>query len=261
MSLTAVTCKDGAIRQMEVVFSPEMTNVDRKKKYYFCRGCFGEMRLRLPKNRINHFAHLPGSSCGLAGESARHMEAKNYIYNVYKQDKRYQRVEMEHRLWNDERIGDVVLYPENHEIPPTVVEIQNSLMGVDEINARFDDWNGTGYSMLWILTDKVIHPEEDHAREKVIPKWVRYLHKIYMGRVYVYSNNRIHVVHLSGVSRYNDYMDYEHFLKATKLVDSRIVTSKTLLQVTSDNLSTGRKLEIARFYDKKFWNNERSNEL
>lgn len=163
---------------------------------------------------------------------------------------------MEHRLWNDERIGDVVLYPENHEIPPTVIEIQNSSMSVIELDERFDDWNGTGYSMLWILTEKVIHPEEDHAREKVIPKWVRHLHKIYMGRVYVYSDNNLYVVHLGNVSRYNEYLGYEHNLKATRLIDVRMVKNKNLLQTTSNDRSTGRKFEIARFYDKKFWNTD-----
>jgi len=248
MSLTAV------MNNGDVVSSPEMMNADRKKKYYFCRNCLCEMRLKISKNRINHFAHMPNASCGLAGESMLHMEAKNYIYNVYKNDKHYRTVEMEHRLWSDERIGDVVLYPENTDILPTVIEIQNSSMTADEIDARFDDWNGAGHAMLWIITDKVIHTERDRDNEKSVPKWVRHLHKIYMGRVYVYSGNNVHVVHLDSVSRYNDYMDYEYFLKATKTVDSRIVDSKNLLQATSKDRQNGGEFMISRFYDKKFWN-------
>ena len=191
---------------------------------------------------------MPNSGCGLAGESMKHMEAKKWFFDLYKNDEKYRTVEIEHRLWNDERIGDVVLYPKNIEIPPTVIEIQNSSISVDEINARFDDWNGAEHSMLWVVTDNVIDPfSEDEIRA---PAWVKLLHQIYMGRVYVYSGDAVHAVHLESVTRYNEWIDAEYYLKSTKDVWSKPIKSYNLFQ---PNLRKGQTKLISRFYDKKFW--------
>jgi len=240
MPLTA-TMKNG-----EIVYSPEMTNADRKKETYFCRNCNAEMRLRIPKKKITHFAHL-SKGCGLAGESIQHMEAKKWVFDQYQDNKKYRSVEMERRLWNDERIGDVVLYPENIELYPTVIEIQNSSMSVEELNARVKDWNGEDHAMLWIVTKNVLDPfTEDEIR---VPAWVKLLHRLYIGRVYVYHDNNIYAVHLDGVTRYNDYTGNDYYLKSTKTVCSRKVKKYDLLQTTPYK---GDEL-ISRFYDKKFW--------
>lgn len=242
MPLTAIK-NDG-----DVVYSPEMTNANRKKDFYFCRNCHAEMRLRIPKKKITHFAHL-SKGCGLAGESMQHMEAKKWIFDQYRNDKKYRSVEMERRLWNDERIGDVVLYPKNIELHPTVIEIQNSSMSVAELHARFADWNGEDHAMLWIVTRNVIDPfAEDEVR---VPAWVKLLHRLFIGRVYVYHDNNIYAVHLESVTRYNDYTGAEYYLKSTKTVNSRKVRKYDLLQTTTYK---GNNELISRFYDKRFWN-------
>lgn len=193
---------------------------------------------------------MPNNRCGLAGESMKHMEAKKWFFDLYKNDGRYRTVEMERRLWNDERIGDVVLYPKNVETMPTVIEIQNSPISVDEIDERFNDWNIAGHHMLWVLTNDVIDMFVDD--EQRIPMWVRHLHLIYMGRVYVYSNNNIYTVHLDKVSRYTDD-GYEYYLKATKIASNKVVSSKNILQTESIDKYTNKRYFISRFYDKRFW--------
>jgi competence CoiA-like predicted nuclease len=242
MSLTAMT------KDEDVIYSPELTDDDRKKAFYFCRNCNVEMRLRIPKNKITHFTHLPNDGCGLAGESALHMEAKKYFFDLYKNDDKYRTVEMERRLWNDERIGDVVLYPENVEIHPTVIEVQNSPIGVDEIHQRFDDWNEAEHAMLWILTANRINPfAEDEIR---VPGWVKLLHRLYAGRVYVYHDNDIYAVHFESVTRDNEWTGSEYYLKNTKTITNKIIKGHNLFQTRPFR---GYPKVISRFYDKKFW--------
>lgn len=232
----------------DVVYSPEMTNDDRKKDFYFCRNCNSEMRLRIPKNKVTHFAHMPNNGCGLSGESMVHMEAKKYFFDMYKNDGKYRSVEMERRLWNDERIGDVVLYPKNVEVQPTVIEIQNSSISIDEIHQRFDDWNGEDHAMLWIVTANVIDPfAEDEIR---VPAWVKLLHRVYMGRVYVYHDSNIYAVHFESVDRYNEWTGSEYYLKNTKTIMSKIIEGHNVFQT---HPWKGYAKSISRFYDKKFW--------
>jgi len=247
--------------EKDFVLACDMKENDRASKYYFCRHCGAEMRLVLPeKNIINHFRHLSNNGCVLASESPKHLEAKQFFYDLYKNNPLYNNVELE-SSWNGlehDRIGDVVLYPKERNVHPTVIEVQNSSISIDEINERFIDWNTFDltpdglYAMLWVLTDNVVIPNDPDIEARV-PKWARLLHQIYMGRTYIYSDAAIYATHFHSVSRYNEWTGGAYYLKTTKYIESQKVINYNILQTNSGGGKYGDNRLISRFYDKKFW--------
>ena len=130
----------------DIVFACDMEEDDRASKFYFCRHCGVEMRLVLPeKDIIKHFRHTASGECNWASESPKHLEAKQFFYDMYKNNPLYKSVDME-SPWNGlekDRIGDVVLYPTVKNVHPTVIEVQNSRISTDEIVDRFNEIIGS----------------------------------------------------------------------------------------------------------------------
>ena len=238
MSITSITHDHG------VVIADDMDERDRAENYFFCRYCGGEMRLVIPHigHRIKFFRHLPGESCIYGGESHQHLEAKMFFYNKYKDDPNYERVEVEGVLEftdNDgnhiKRIGDIVLYPKDKSIRPTVIEVQSSNISSDEIIARFDDWNDIHdnrgkykfykgirngkktslydrvkdmYNVLWVYVaiDGV----------KKIPKWTMSLRYIYGGKLYVFFDGVLYDMRFDRGSN-----GYSRVIKCSNMIEIR----------------------------------------
>lgn len=159
------------------VIALELNRFDHHKKaWYFCPYCRSELVLKAGDVKIHHFAHKVKSDCIMNGESQKHLEGKAFIYNLNDT-----LAEFEKRVGN--RIGDVVL-------GNTVIEIQNSNISVDEIKDRFKDWNESGYSMMWILTDNQIDVNNPITK---IKGWHQELFNIY-GCLYVYSNGGLYKI-------------------------------------------------------------------
>ena len=236
MPLTAINWDN------EIVLAQDLDECDRDGGYY-CKHCGSGMRLVLPKkNIIKHFRHEPGSDCEYASESIKHLEAKMFFYNTYLKKYPKQDIELEKR--GGDRIGDLI-------VGNTVIEIQNSSISENEIDARFNDWNNAGYQMLWIITDNVISP--DQTEEKRIPSWVRKLHKIYMGRVYMYSDNHIYTVHFYPVYRENEWGECVNYVKTIKNIGVKRINKYSILKTTSCASNLGKIYKISRFYDKAWW--------
>lgn len=221
MPITARTSQD------DMIIAPYLQESDRAKNYYFCRFCDGEMTLVLPsKNITNHFRHIENCGCICGGESLKHIEAKIFFYQMYNGA-----AVLEKQV--GDRIGDAV-------VNTTVIEIQNSATSEKEIEERFQDWNAAGYNMLWVITDNIIHPSRVDEKTTV-PKWVRKLHQIYMGRVYMYSDWQLYAIHL------------EYVTKTIKIPRIGYVDKYGILNTISGGGEWGNEYNISRFYDKAWW--------
>lgn len=211
MTLTAIVPDHG------VVIADDMCEGDRAENHFFCKYCGGELRLVLPSHKIKHFRHLPGASCMYSGESYQHLEAKMFFYNKFLNDDNYKSVELEKVIHLNDvdgnsfmRIGDVVIYPKDESIRPTVIEVQHSNITNNEIMARFHDWNDIrrsrvkyeyyksnrngkkvmrqrnvydSYNMLWVYV-----PGGNNG----IPKWSMSLRSIYGGKLYIFFNGLLY---------------------------------------------------------------------
>lgn len=196
MPITAKT------QNADMVIAADLHESDRARGYYYCRFCGTEMKLVLPKkNIVKHFRHVDKCDCAHSGESMAHLEAKMYFYNLYKDDPLYSKVSMEEIV--GDRIGDIVLHHARANKRGIVIEIQNSVISTDEIGDRFDDWNGYGYDMLWVVTERVITIDDDgYVARK--PKWTKKLHQIFMGRVYQYIGGVVYAIHFHPVHARSD---------------------------------------------------------
>lgn len=227
----------------DMVIASDLCDNDRAQNYYKCRFCGEDMVLVLPKkNIVKHFRHVAKNDCPNSGESMMHLEAKKYFYDLYKHDSAYTGVSMEEVV--GDRIGDVVLHTPNGKMN-IVIEIQNSSIPIEEIGDRFDDWNAAGYSMIWVVTPNVINHEAEYSEAR-IPKWARALHKIYLGRVYIYSDNMVYAAHLSSVYREDVYVGWR-YCNTIKDITTRKLDSAVVKHVD------GEYREISLFSDGVWW--------
>lgn len=244
MPITAKT------RDADIVIAADLNESDRARGYFYCRYCGAEMKLVLPKkNIVKHFRHVNKCDCPHSGESVAHLEAKMYFYNLYKDDTQYCDVVMEESV--GDRIGDVVLHPARATVRGVVIEIQNSGISPDEIGDRFDDWNGYGYDMLWVVTERVITIDDDgYVARK--PKWTKKLHQIYMGRVYQYIDGVVYAVHFHPVharDRGNTLDRYGNIL-----MPCRVVVDNMALRRCVTNPWRGEPARhTARAQDSSWW--------
>lgn len=227
----------------DIVIASDLCGNDRAQNYYKCRFCGEDMVLVLPKKEIvKHFRHVVKTDCPTSGESMIHLEAKKYFYDLYKHDGTYTKVLMEEMV--GDRIGDVVLHTPDG-IPNIVIEVQNSPIKIEEVWDRFDDWNAEGYSMIWVVTPNVINHVAEYSEAR-IPKWSRALHTIYLGRVYIYSENVVYSAHLSPVYRDDAYVGWR-YCNTIKDVATRKLNDSSIKHIN------GKYRKMSLFSDGAWW--------
>lgn len=227
----------------DVVYSIGLAVKDQRNKYY-CRGCGARMSLKLPYNKVEHFAHYPGHSpCNYGvGETEEHLAAKKFFYNKYVNDPTYEKVELESEMDGGERRGDVVLYPADHNIKPTVIEVQKSTIPKLEIQDRFHDWNRCGYSMMWVVIPS----------SNKVPGWVHYIKDIYFGVLYVYKDDAIHIVYRGKCEDVSDFCITPGLNSSDNYMLS-MIGSDVICDINEKNIvkESEKKHEIVDFSDKK----------
>lgn len=205
----------------ERVVSFDLNEEDRDRGFR-CPYCDSDLSLVIPKHKITHFRHHDASKCILSGESELHLECKEFLYNHYISTGKYD-VELESRQFITDgipkRIGDVVLFPKKEsgiKLGPIVIEVQNSNIECSEIHNRFNDWNGGGFNMLWVLTSNNLHKK----REDV-------LNRIYGGISHIYSTDLKKIfIRVRGHNNPQTRIDQSHFIKG-------YITNMKIIQMNS----------------------------
>lgn len=239
-----------------------------RRLMYFCPVCEALLVLRQGKVRVWHFAHPPGSECLSAGETQEHLEMKEHLYLAL--SAQMQSCELEYSL--GERRIDIWLGDGGLQV---AIECQASRLPVEELRHKLVDYSKAGLYCLYIIhahrltgasAQKQPLPALD-GKEVRVADWIRALHALYWGRVYVYDQGSVFPVHLEKVYRYveNAYNadgeevgDYDTLLKATKtlrvgkpiknLSDIQCQVTNCLSRALPD-----KGYLIARFWDKAFW--------
>ena len=159
------------------------------------------------------------------------------------------------------RFADI--YFEMKDRSEIVVEVQNSVISVNEIKNRMNDYNKNGVHVLWILNGDgkcCFSPKQpiDQTLAKMSPAEI-FLHRIYGGRVYYVklkeTKKRISLLQVYGL-HFSKTLEKKHrgmfktqygnfFIRDTHFI--QIADLKLLLTDFSG-------YKIARFYDKNFRN-------
>lgn len=184
---------------------------------------------------------------------------KKFLYNWFKKLKDIKKIELEYNL--EFAIPDI--YIKLGEFEEVAIECQCSKISEKEIIQRTKKYSVNGIHVLWILGTKKYLVENHEAwsseteyKRSKIEKW---LQSIYFGRVYYcekIATNEFHIVpvRFKSATRSVEWFTispYTKYLKtiATISVGKDIENQKLLLTLSNDHL-------IARFMDKKWWENE-----
>ena len=132
------------------------------KREYFCPECGQKTRLKAGAMKINHFAHLPNSTCpNKTKESIAHLEGKRLLYDLLRHSK-WEDVSLETPFPEIGRRADVSAKSTDDQGTVTCVfEIQNSGMSVEEVDQRTADYNSIGVHVVWIPVFQSFDIEDD----------------------------------------------------------------------------------------------------
>jgi hypothetical protein len=169
---------------MVVVMLAAIRASDQKKVYSFhsrkqegpwlCPdpACGEQLLLRICDDKIDHFAHYPGLTCGnSSGETYLHYAAKKDLFEKLSKDSRVTGLELERVLKGCR--PDISFY---YEGKPIVIEVQLANLTMGEIDRRTRNYFKLGVAVLWVnLTGR---GEED----VFLPKdWERYISSLGFG--------------------------------------------------------------------------------
>lgn len=143
---------------------------------FTCPKCLAEVILRKGNIKVHHFGHKPPVFCKRGeGESVQHMAAKLAIYDALRIEPNVTGLELEKDFGIS--IADVFAFISN---VPVALEIQRSILSVNEITQRTENYRKLGVAVLWVALSR---PELEAA--KYSPNaWEKWCHAAYFGRVY-----------------------------------------------------------------------------
>jgi hypothetical protein len=134
--------------------------------------CGEKLLLRVCSDKIDHFAHYPGSTCGhSSGETELHWRAKKDIFERLLRDPRVTGLELERVLKGCR--PDVSFYYDGR---PIAIEVQLSSIPLYEISRRTKRYFQLGIAVLWVN----LTPREEG--DVFLPKdWERWLSSLGFG--------------------------------------------------------------------------------
>ncbi len=134
-----------------------------KRVDYTCLECGAPLRVRRGFYQVAHFYHFKvGKPCSQRKKGKVHLNIQLDL------QKRLQ-AKMEVRFPEISRIADVVW-----EEKRLVFEIQVSPISDAEVQARMNDYQSIGYSVVWILYDKTFNQDKLSAAEHYLKDFTHY---------------------------------------------------------------------------------------
>lgn len=158
-------------------------DAQREDGPFFCPGCCQPVILKQGRTRAAHFAHQPESICTYQeqGESEEHREAKLAIYQALSTVPGVANLQLEHYL-QDVRPDLFFCYKGSN----VAIEVQLSTLSIDLLERRTLAYASKHVAVLW--TPPL---PSDVDEERYAPRdWERYLHGLYYGRVYYWTQGQ-----------------------------------------------------------------------
>ncbi len=166
--------------------SPEGTvliarDVTKQDGPFRCSACEAQMIIKKGLLKIDHFAHVPNTSCEYgSGETEEHLVAKMSIYdNLRAKDIN---VILEKPLSPKVRADLLIEYPSGRKV---AIEVQRSTMTREECIRRMLNYQETGIPVLWILLNDV-----KDGWKRVIQQ-EKFFHGIYFGKVIYFDHGSV----------------------------------------------------------------------
>lgn len=221
--------------------------------FLVCPSCKDKVIFVNAKKRIKHFRHEVESDCNFEPETNRHLNMKRIILDKLELDKNCLEVPL--------GFGTPDILIEKDKI---AIEVQHSPLSYEKFIERTENYNENDYYPLWIfdisLIDKYITGEPTNSGDDIIrlPEFLKKAHQLYYGRVYVMEGDKIVPIHFSSLKSWKEeyinyrtnesFRGYYYYLKKERAVRiGGYIYSFNILKTDNNDIN------IARFYDKKFW--------
>lgn len=171
-----------------------------------CPLCRHPVIFKRGRVKVPHFAHEPGAECAAAGESIRHMLAKQVLGEEFR-DLGYAVTFEEPYRDGGRRIDVSVIVPTvDGNTGRVAVEVQDSPISVEEIKRRMAADRRNGFlGTAWVFTGRrfdLLLPARDGA-ERRIPEEMRYLDNRFSQGVFLLdaANRQVWQVFFTSVVR------------------------------------------------------------
>lgn len=177
---------------------------------HICSDCRSRLVLKRGEVVRAHFAHEPNADCDRAGESFRHMEMKQTLFETFQSFRpTYEQPFI--TPW-EKRRADIYIDPLK-----LVIENQASALPQGEWEQRTRFYNQIGLAVLWVWDGPMValwHKGDRHISESI-----RWCHQMGYGFLHTLVDDTLYVAHLTAVERWNDFMGYSTTLKTRKHVE------------------------------------------
>lgn len=222
--------------------------VKSDNKNIICPSCDGNLIFVNADKRIKHFRHKTERDCNFEPETNRHLEMKKIMQDKLNLDDSCLEVPLD--------FGTPDLLDNKRKV---AIEVQHSSLYHADFMERTRNYNKEGYYPLWIFDWKLISNyiyENKKLHSKIrLPEFLKKAHKLYYGRIYCLKDDELYPLHFAPLQRwvkeFKQYGGYWKYYKRRKvLMRGKEIINYSVLR-TENN-----KMNIARFYDKKFWGDE-----
>jgi competence CoiA-like predicted nuclease len=192
---------------------------------FSCPNCGEQVFFRMPKDRVWHFYHQSHQRCGYENEeSPIHYDCKVKMYRSLCMHPKVSYCMPEYTI--RKRRADIYAVINNY---PVAIEIQNSDISRQEIQAKFEVYTAASVSCLYLLPHSL--PQGDLQAVE----WKRYLHAMYMQNLYYWSpsgilqdsqivmdNARVRIVHLANYKNYPipGFWTEKHWVQPRPVIDN-----------------------------------------
>lgn len=155
---------------------------------YRCPACNASLILKQGRRRMHHFAHKPPICEWAKGETLQHLEAKDFFYKEL--TSRGLHVELERMLLFGSRTRRADLFVRSPQGREVVIELQHTLLPLEELEARAADYAALGLAQIWIpflrsefLSAAEIQPDGSLLIEKYVANpFVRWISGFHLGK-------------------------------------------------------------------------------
>jgi len=148
---------------------------------FHCPSCHTEVILKQGPIKAAHFAHRPDADSSFAGpeESVEHQLAKQEIYQALLHVPGVSEVQVERNL---QEVRPDVSFRYHGTL--VAIEVQVSTLSSRDVERRTLAYARKNIAVLWTPPFSLSMFEERYAPQE----WERYLHALYFGKVYYWSN-------------------------------------------------------------------------
>src|SRR5579859_69771 len=154
------------------------SQVIKEDSPFTCPMCKSGVLVKKGRVKIHHSSHIPPSNCVYGeGESEKHREAKQGIYETLQHHPDITKLQLERPL-GDVR-PDISFYLRNI---PIAIEVQVSTLSLDTIERRTRAYTNKGIALLW--TSPCPLTLEYNTKKYSPLQWEKYLHAMYFGKMY-----------------------------------------------------------------------------